>query len=112
MLLKILLDENIDVNFKDELTGFDIYTVKENGWTGIENGKLLELVIRNNYNIFITLDSNLRYQQNLSKINLHIIVIKTKDSRLAHLKLFTAKLKYTLDNLIKEGKYGVTEISI
>lgn len=112
MLLKILLDEKIDVNFKDELTGFDIHTVKENGWTGIENGKLLELVIRNNYNVFITLDSNLRYQQNLSKINLHIIVIKAKDSRLAHLKLFTAKLKYTLDNLIKERKYGVIEISI
>lgn len=36
MLLKILLDENIDVNFKDELTGFDIQTVKENGWSGIE----------------------------------------------------------------------------
>lgn len=45
MLLKILLYESIDVNFKDELTGFDINTVKENGWTGIENGKLLELAI-------------------------------------------------------------------
>ena len=112
MLLKILLDENIDVNFKYELSGFDINTVKENGWTGVENGKLLELVVRNNYNVFITLDSNLRYQQNLSKFNLHIIVIKAKDSRLAHLKLFTVKLKYTLDNLIKEGKYGVIEISI
>ena len=45
MQLKILLDENIDINYKDELPGFDINTVKENGWKGIENGKLLELAI-------------------------------------------------------------------
>jgi hypothetical protein len=40
--MKILLDENIDVNFKEELSDFNIQTVRDNNRTGIENGKLLE----------------------------------------------------------------------
>jgi predicted nuclease of predicted toxin-antitoxin system len=85
--MKILLDENIDVNFKEELKEYEINTVRDNGWTGIENGKLPELIVRNNYNTFITLDSNLIYQQNLSNIKTHIIILKAKDSRLVSRQL-------------------------
>lgn len=42
--MKIILDENIDVNLKNEFAGYDIKTVKDNGWNGIENGKLLNLL--------------------------------------------------------------------
>ena len=38
---KILPDENIDVNFKEEFREYEIKTVKDNGRTGIESGKLL-----------------------------------------------------------------------
>ena len=110
--MKILPDENIDVNFKEEFREYEIKTVKDNGWTGIENGKLLDLVIKNNYNIFITLDSNLRYQQNLSNINIHIIILKAKDSRLSHLKLFTRKIKNTIDIITEEGSFKIVEISV
>lgn len=110
--MKILLDENIDVNFKEELSEYDIQTVKDNGWAGIENGRLLKLVIKNNYDIFITLDSNLRYQQNLSNFKIHIIVLKAKDSRLTHLKLFTTKIKYIIDKLNSKNEFEVIEVSL
>jgi len=38
--MKILIDENIDVDFKNEISEFDVKTVRDNNWTGIENGKL------------------------------------------------------------------------
>lgn len=110
--MKILLDENIDVNFKEDLLEYNIDTVKDKGWTGIENGKLLELVIKNGYEFFITLDSNLRYQQNLSQIKFYIIILKAKNSRLAHLKLFTPKLKNTLDKLIEKEVFEVFDLSL
>lgn len=108
--MKILLDENIDVKLKEEFPEFDISTVRNNGWTGIENGKLLELAIQNNYEVFITLDSNLKYQQNLTKYNLHILVIKAKDSRLNHLKLFTLKIKNLLNSLVNKTEFEILEI--
>ncbi len=109
--MKIILDENIDVNLKDEFAGYDIKSVKDNGWNGIENGKLLALAIKNEFSVFITLDSNLRYQQNLSNFNIHIIVLKAKDSRISHLKKFSAKIKSALDNLRTE-KFEVVELSL
>jgi predicted nuclease of predicted toxin-antitoxin system len=108
--MKILLDENIDVNFKEELSDFNIQTVRDNNRTGIENGKLLEPAIKNNYNVFITLDSNLRYQQNLSKYKIHILVIKTKDSRLTHIKLFLPEIKKNLIKISQKNEFEVIEI--
>lgn len=110
--MKILLDENIDINFKEEFSEYDIQTVKDKSWEGIENGRLLKLLIKNNYDIFITLDSNLRYQQNLSNFKIHIIVLKAKDSRLSHLKLFTAKIKFIIDKLNSNNEFEVIEVSL
>ena len=90
--MKILLDENIDVNFVKEFTQHEVETVKSMLWTGKVNGELLTLAEKNGFNIFITLDSNLVYQQNLSKYNINIINLKTKDSKLATLKLFLPKI--------------------
>ena len=43
--MKILLDENIDVRFKNSLNGkYDVFTVKDMGWNGIKNGQLLLLL--------------------------------------------------------------------
>ena len=44
---------------------FEIATVQELGWTGIKNGELLRLA-ENDFDVFITSDKNLRYQQNLA----------------------------------------------
>ena len=108
--MKILLDENIDVNFKEELAGHEVQTVKDNRWAGTENGDLLKLILENEFNAFITLDSNLIYQQNVSNLNFHILILKAKDSRLAHLKLFIPKIRLVLDRLSAERKFEVIEI--
>lgn len=107
--MKILLDENIDIHFKDEFPNYEVSTVKDNNWAGIENGQLLNLAIKNEFNVFISLDANLLYQRNLSNIKLHVIIIKARDSRLAHLKQFTPKIKNFLNNLDDTSKFEVVE---
>lgn len=103
--MRILLDENIDVNFKNEFAEHDVETVKSMGWSGISNGTLLLLSVENEFEVFITLDSNLKFQQDLSKFNIHILLIKPKDSRMETLKLLTAKIKEQL-TLIKNKDTG------
>lgn len=110
--MKILLDENIDVNFCEEFPEYEISTVKDNNWTGIENGKLLELALKNGYEAFITQDSNLQYQQNLAKYKIHIIVLKLKDSRLSGLKILTPKIKLNLNKAANSTEFGIIEISL
>jgi hypothetical protein len=56
-----------------EFTGYNIKTVPQMGWTGIKNGQLLGLASQE-FDIFITVDKNLPFEQNLPQFNLAIIM--------------------------------------
>jgi predicted nuclease of predicted toxin-antitoxin system len=76
--MKILLDECTPVILKRRLTDFEITTVQELGWAGIKNGELLSRA-EQHYEVFITTDKNLRYQQNLADKQLAIIELPTNE---------------------------------
>ena len=78
--MKILLDECINKRLKNHLTDFQVYTVNELGWSGIKNGKLMSLCVENNFDILLTIDKNLRFQQNLDKYFLTIAILNSKNS--------------------------------
>lgn len=74
--MKILLDECTPHVLKRLLTGFDVTTVQELGCDGIKNGPLLQLA-EGLYDVLITSDQNLKYQQNLTNRQLAIIQLPT-----------------------------------
>ena len=57
--MKILLDECVTKRLKSHLPEFEVYTVREMGWGGIKNGKLMDLCVENNFEILLTIDKNL-----------------------------------------------------
>ena len=60
------------------LTGFEIRTVQDLGWTGITNGSLLQLA-EERFDVLITSDQNLKYQQNISGRQLAIVQLPTNE---------------------------------
>lgn len=62
------------------------------GWLGKKNGELLRLIKENEFQLFITVDRNLRYQQNLERLPFMIIVFHAKDNTRQTLKLLIPKL--------------------
>ena len=72
--MKILLDESVPRLLKVRLPQLDISTVQEMGWTGIQNGELLRRA-EELFDVFITADQNLRYQQQLTGRKLAILVL-------------------------------------
>jgi hypothetical protein len=74
--MKILLDECTPHIVKKRLPHRDISTVQAMDWAGIKNGRLLRLA-EPLFDVFITTDKNLRYQQNLSGRGLAFIVLPT-----------------------------------
>ena len=62
--MKVLLDECVPRKLKRELTEHEVLTVTEYGWSGIKNGKLLTLA-EAEFDVFLTIDQNLKYQQNV-----------------------------------------------
>ncbi len=72
--MKIIIDECVPSIVKKRLPQRQIVTVQDMGWAGIKNGELLKLV-EDQFEIFITSDKNLRYQQNLTGRNAAIILL-------------------------------------
>ncbi|HMP48920.1 MAG TPA: DUF5615 family PIN-like protein [Oligoflexia bacterium] len=83
--MKILLDECIDRRLVRCFNGLSVKTVPQMGWASFKNGKILALA-ENEFDIFVTVDRNLSFQQNTINLNLAIIVLKTKSNRVSDLE--------------------------
>ena len=84
--MKVLIDECAPKALKNNLTahGHECLTVQEAGWSGKENGELLALA-ETEFDALVTLDTNLRYQQNLAGRRNAIVVLLARSNRLDHL---------------------------
>ena len=83
--MKLLLDECLPRKFKNHLLGHECHTVPEAGWAGKKNGELLFLAEKSGFEIFLTLDRGVEYEQNLKGREIAIILLSAKSSRLADL---------------------------
>lgn len=101
--MKVLLDECVPRKFKDSLSGHDCSTVPEEGFAGKKNGELLTLAESAGFQVFLTLDRGIEYQQNLHPRTIAVVIICTKSSQLAELLWHGPDLLQALD-CIKPGQ--------
>jgi hypothetical protein len=73
--MKILFDQGTPVPLRRYLVGHTISTAYEQGWSNLTNGQLLDAAAQTGYQLLITTDQNLRYQQNLSERQIAILVL-------------------------------------
>ncbi len=82
--MRILLDENFPVDFSKLLVGHEVFTVHNLGWSGVKNGELLRRV-HSVCEVFVTLDRNLEFQQNLKILPFGVVVVRSVSNRMADL---------------------------
>jgi hypothetical protein len=82
---KLLLDECVPRKFKNQLTGHNCVTVPEAGLAGKKNGELLSLAARAGFEVFITLDRGIEFEQNLTPGSIAVVLIRAKSNRLVDL---------------------------
>ncbi len=102
--MKILLDHCVDIRFKNELSGHDVSHTKEMGWEELSNGKLRSSAEENSFEVFLTVDKNLRFQQNISKRNLAVITLASLFTGLDHIQPLSPKVLALLSSGIENGK--------
>jgi hypothetical protein len=90
-VLKILIDECLDRRLAKEITHAHVKTVPDMGWAGLKNGKLLEKA-QIHFDIFLTSDQNLSFQQNLQNYNIIVIVLCSSRNQLEDLKKLVPSL--------------------
>jgi len=105
--MKILLDECIPVRLKKHLSGFEVYTVTEMGWTSLKNGQLMKVAIESGFDIMMTVDKNLQYQQNLKDYDITIVVFDVLFNRLQDFVPLIPKFIELQPKLTKKKSYVI-----
>ena len=93
--MKVLLDECLPRRLHRDLPEHAVTTVPRQGWNGLDDGPLLQAV-QKDFDVFVTMDTNLVYQQNLAGTSLRIIVLHALSNRYENLAPLIPDLRSTL----------------
>jgi predicted nuclease of predicted toxin-antitoxin system len=96
--MRILLDESLPVELALELPGHDVISVQKMGWSGLKNGELLAHAA-DRFEVMLTADQNLPYQQNLNLLPIAVVVITAKSNRIEALRPLVAALLAALSSV-------------
>ena len=99
--MKVLLDECTPHVLKRLLTGIEITTVQELGWSGITNGSLLRRA-EGKFEVLIASDQNFKYQQNLAAVQIAIIQLPT--NQVPKINVLAPAVQASL-NIIQPGEF-------
>lgn len=79
--MRILLDESLPRNLVTLMVGHEAATVRAAGWSGVKNGQLLALAATQ-FDVFVTADKNLEFQQNLAALPIAVVVLVVRSTRI------------------------------
>jgi predicted nuclease of predicted toxin-antitoxin system len=96
--MRILLDESLPIELRDELAGHAVRSVQEMGWSALKNGELLRRAV-DQFDVFLTADQNLQYQQNINALPVSVAVLVAKSNRFDSLKPLVPALLSALDSM-------------
>jgi len=82
---RVLFDENLPLLLRRKLSDFEIRTVQEEGWGSLKNGALLRRA-EGSFDVLLTADRRMQYQQNLPAFAIGVVVIITPRLQLAVLE--------------------------
>ena len=97
--MRVLLDECVDWRLARDIVGHDVKTARQMGWTAIKNGTLLALASEH-FDVFVTVDRNLSFQQNLDIFAIAVVVLRAKTNRLADLRTLVPSLLAAIESAV------------
>jgi hypothetical protein len=96
--MRVLLDECVTRYLRRDLPGHEVFTVEEAGFKGLKNGSLLQAAA-GRYDVLVTVDQNLRHQQNPETLPLPVIILSAKRSTYPMLKPLMPRVLEALEKI-------------
>ena len=105
--MKILLDECITKTLKKHLVNHTVFTVANMNWLGKKNGNLMKSAIAEGFDILLTIDKNLQFQNNITEYNIVIVIFDSKNSKLESLLPFIPVFEKLISSFEKGKVYSL-----
>jgi hypothetical protein len=106
--MKILLDECVTKKLRPFLANHEVLTVTQMTWNGYRNGNLMEKAVAASFDLLITIDKNLRFQQNIQKRDLIVVIFDSPSSKIEELQKFIPQFFNQLATFEKRNVYVLT----
>ena len=103
--MKDLLDECVTKKLKRHLIEFEVKTVVEMNRSGLKNGSLMKVAVEENFDMLLTIDKNLEFQQKIKKYRLTIVVLDVQKSKIENLLELLPKFKVQIKDFEKGNIY-------
>ena len=97
--MRILIDECLDWRLCRSFTGHECSSVQKMGWDGLKNGELLAKA-QIDFDVFVTGDRNLTFQQDLTKFDMAVVVLQSESTQLEYLLPLIPKILTVLPTLV------------
>ena len=101
--MRVLLDNNVNRRFAQLILGHEVTHAREMGWMGLENGDLIAAAQQEGFNVVITCDKQIQYQQNLAGRKISIIVLNSLFIKLEYIKPLAPQVNEILSKLDPSG---------
>ena len=95
--MRILFDHNVPRGLRQHLSGHRIDTAREMGWDEVANGVLLSQAERDGYDVLITADQNISYQQNSALTSVGVVILLS--NRLRDIRLRIEDIRAALEGI-------------
>ncbi len=89
--MRVLLDECVDRRLASAIRGHEVATVPDAGWSALQNGELLARA-QGEFDVFVTVDRNLPFQQDLSRFSIAVVVLRAQSTRVSDLRELIPRL--------------------
>ena len=104
--MKVLLDENLDHRLRGHLGSHEVFTASYMGWAGFKNGRLLRAAEDDKFDVLVTGDQTLAYEQNLAGRRLAIVALSAVEWRIV--KAYLAEIVAAV-NVALPGSFQLVE---
>lgn len=107
--MKLLLDENLPKKLKQDFSGHEIRTVREMGWNGLRDAALLSEASNAGFQVLLTFDKNIRYQQNFARSSIAIFILTAANNTYLELTKLSPLVQRFLKQKLRSGPVAIYE---
>ena len=97
--MKVLLDECVDVALRTQIVGHEVFTVSYMKWKGLRNGQLLAAAVAEGFEVLLTTDRSVPYQQHLATLPIAVVILHAATNDLEDLEPLVPGLRAVLNHV-------------
>lgn len=105
--MKVLLDECVTRKLKSRLPGHRVATVTDMHWNGLRNGNLMRVAVEAGFDVLLTIDKNLEFQQNIKSFDLIVAVFDVQDNKISFYEPLIPVFEQMLPMFVKGTAYRI-----